>query len=118
MFTIEPIAIEYRNGIATLAIFRGSRRRAALRARGQTTSRGATRTLPADSGFGGRNRVQIVRPPFTWSEGERGGQGVLGGCATGSSAGGGGDEAGQARGVRSVRNTAQRVMSKTAETTA
>src|SRR5437762_10790835 len=100
-----PIA--YRNGIATLAIFRGSRRGAALRARRKTTSRGATRTLPADSGFGGRNRVQIVRTPFTWSEGERGWQGVLGGCATGSSAGGGGDEAGQARGVRSVRNTAR-----------
>src|SRR5258706_8595533 len=75
-----PIA--YRNGIATLAIFRGSRRGAALRARRKTTSRGATRTLPADSGFGGRNRVQIVRPPFTWCEGERGWQGVLGGCAT------------------------------------
>src|SRR5260221_1020532 len=58
-----PIA--YRNGIATLAIFRGSRRGAALRARRKTTSRGATRTLPADSGFGGRNRVQIVRAPVS-----------------------------------------------------
>src|SRR5256885_14916920 len=91
--------IGYRNGTATFALLRGSRRGATLRARRATASRSPACTLPTDSRFGGRNRVQIVRPAFMWREGERGWQGVLGGCATGSSAGGGDDEAGRRPGA-------------------
>jgi hypothetical protein len=46
IFTIRPIAIKYRNGVAASEVFRGSRRGAALRACCAPTSRGAACAFP------------------------------------------------------------------------
>src|SRR6202030_767168 len=68
IFTIRPIAIKYRNGVAASEIFRGGRRGATLRARGAAAARGAAGAVPANSGFGAGGRLQAFRASTTRRE--------------------------------------------------
>src|SRR4029077_12951008 len=87
IFTIGPIAIKYRNGVAASEIFRGGRRGPTLRPRGAQAPRGSARAVPPGSGSGGGTRLQIVRTPPARREVEYGRQAVPGGCAADSSGG-------------------------------
>src|SRR5258706_3322181 len=87
MFTIEPIPVEYQYGTAAPAIFPGGRRRGALRARGSAAAHGATRIVAPDSGSGGGDRLQTLRPAPPRREVKRSGHAVPGGHTTYPSAG-------------------------------
>src|SRR5580704_9336228 len=76
IFTIRLIAIKYQNGVAASAVFRGSRRGAALRACGAQTARRSAGAIPPDSRFGGRTGLQTFRPPAARREVECGWQAI------------------------------------------
>src|SRR4029077_12398160 len=76
LFTIRPIAINYRYGIATPEILRGGWRGTAIRARLAQTARGSTGPLPADPGSRRRTRLQTFRSAAARREVERSRQAV------------------------------------------
>src|SRR6185295_5907752 len=101
--------ISYRNGTATFALLRGSRRGATLRARLATASCSPACTLPTDSRFGGGGWLQTVRPPFAGSQTQHCGQVVSGGGASHPPGSGGSDETRPACSVWSIGNIARGV---------
>src|SRR5262245_6005065 len=84
IFTIEPMPVGYRNGIATFAILCCCRRGTTLRARRAATSRGSACALPSNSSLGGGDWLQIVQPVAARRENQRGGETVSGRRATNS----------------------------------
>ena len=77
IFTIRPIAIKYRNGVAAPAIFCGGRRGAALRARVAQIASGSAGAFATDSGFGGGSRLQTFRSSSARREVECSRQAIL-----------------------------------------
>src|SRR5260370_15924342 len=68
IFTIRPIAIKYRYGVAAPEIFRGGRRGAALRACIAQIASGSAGAFPTDPGFGRRSWFQTFRSVAARSE--------------------------------------------------
>src|SRR3984885_8865958 len=78
IFTIEAIAIKYRNGATASKIFRCRRGGAALRACGGQAARRAACALATNSGPGGGSRFQTVLTSAARREAEGGREGVPG----------------------------------------